>query len=45
MIERATGHDDDARTHLTAALRLNPGFSPLGARAARTALKSLEAAR
>ncbi|MFJ2302966.1 tetratricopeptide repeat protein [Streptomyces sp. NPDC087787] len=45
MIERATGHDDAARTHLTAALRLNPGFSPPAARAARTALKSLEAAR
>ncbi|MEU7060787.1 tetratricopeptide repeat protein [Streptomyces sp. NPDC046197] len=45
MIERATGHAEDARTHLTAALRLNPGFSPLGARTARSALKSLEAAR
>ncbi|MFJ8200327.1 tetratricopeptide repeat protein [Streptomyces sp. NPDC096152] len=45
MIERATGHPEDARTHLAAALRLNPGFSPLGARTARTALKSLEAAR
>ncbi|MEU3348192.1 tetratricopeptide repeat protein [Streptomyces sp. NPDC006700] len=45
MIEHATGHDDDARTHLTAALRLNPGFSPLETRAARAALKSLEAAR
>ncbi|MFD7879002.1 tetratricopeptide repeat protein [Streptomyces sp. NPDC059766] len=45
MIERATGHAKDARTHLAAALKLNPGFSPLGARAARDALKSLEAAR
>ncbi|MPY37614.1 tetratricopeptide repeat protein [Streptomyces adustus] len=45
MIELATGHPADARTHLTAALKLNPGFSPLGARAARDALKSLEAAR
>ncbi|MGW2823413.1 tetratricopeptide repeat protein [Streptomyces sp. NPDC001443] len=45
MIELATGHPEDARTHLTAALKLNPGFSPLGARAARDALKSLEAAR
>ncbi|MGV9992407.1 tetratricopeptide repeat protein [Streptomyces sp. NPDC003374] len=45
MIERATGHPADARTHLAAALRLNPGFSPLGAREARTALKALEAAR
>ncbi|MFG2950568.1 tetratricopeptide repeat protein [Streptomyces adustus] len=45
MIELATGHPADARTHLTAALKLNPGFSPLGARAARAALKSLEATR
>lgn len=42
MIEQATGHPDDARTHLTAALKLNPGFSPLGAATARTALKALE---
>ncbi|MFD3735314.1 tetratricopeptide repeat protein, partial [Streptomyces sp. NPDC058632] len=45
MIERATGHDADARRSLTAALELNPGFSPLGARAARAALDDLEAAR
>ncbi|MEV6615561.1 tetratricopeptide repeat protein [Streptomyces sp. NPDC051051] len=44
VIERATGHPDDARTHLTAALELNPGFSSLGAREARAALKTLEAA-
>lgn len=43
VIERATGRTDDARTHLAAALRLNPGFSPLGAAEARTALKALEA--
>ncbi|MEU0073231.1 tetratricopeptide repeat protein [Streptomyces sp. NPDC006332] len=43
MIERATGNEKEARTHLTAALELNPGFSPLGAREARKALKSLEA--
>ncbi|MFI7502016.1 tetratricopeptide repeat protein [Streptomyces sp. NPDC049687] len=43
VIEKATGHPDDARTHLSAALKLNPGFSPLGAREARTALKTLEA--
>ncbi|MFG2131106.1 tetratricopeptide repeat protein [Streptomyces sp. NPDC048751] len=43
IIERATGHTEDARTHLTAALKLNPGFSPLGAREARGALKTLEA--
>ncbi|MFE2508608.1 tetratricopeptide repeat protein [Streptomyces naganishii] len=41
MIERATGHTGDARTHLAAALRLNPGFSPLGARQARSALEAL----
>ncbi|KUN92836.1 hypothetical protein AQJ67_39740 [Streptomyces caeruleatus] len=45
IIERATGHAEDAREHLRAALRLNPGFSPLGAREARTALKDLEAAK
>ncbi|MEV6176727.1 tetratricopeptide repeat protein [Streptomyces sp. NPDC052015] len=45
VIERATGHTQDARTHLAAALELNPGFSPLGARDARTALKTLEAAK
>ncbi|MES5822502.1 tetratricopeptide repeat protein [Streptomyces sp. RG80] len=45
VIERATGHDKDARTHLTAALKLNPGFSPLGADKARAALKQLEAAK
>ncbi|MDF3299959.1 tetratricopeptide repeat protein [Streptomyces tropicalis] len=45
MIERAAGRTGPARTHLAAALDLNPGFSPLGARAARTALKSLEASR
>ncbi|EFL31096.1 TPR repeat-containing protein [Streptomyces viridochromogenes DSM 40736] len=45
IIERATGDDRDARTHLKAALELNPGFSPLGAREARTALKDLEGTR
>ncbi|MEV6173622.1 tetratricopeptide repeat protein [Streptomyces sp. NPDC051954] len=45
MIERATGHEEEARTSLRAALELNPGFSPLGARDARTALKDLEAAK
>jgi Flp pilus assembly protein TadD len=45
IIERATGHAEDAREHLRAALKLNPGFSPLGAREARTALKDLEAAK
>jgi tetratricopeptide (TPR) repeat protein len=40
VIERATGHEKEARAHVTAALRLNPGFSPLGAREARTALEA-----
>jgi hypothetical protein len=38
MIERATGHSVEGRASLTAALRLNPGFSPLGAAEARKAL-------
>ncbi|MFE2940663.1 tetratricopeptide repeat protein [Streptomyces sp. NPDC059255] len=38
MIERALGDDRAARRHLTAALDLNPGFSPTGAREARSAL-------
>src|SRR5262249_17657785 len=42
IIELATGHAEDGRASLTAALKLNPGFSPLGAAAAR---KALEAAR
>ncbi|MFF9120971.1 tetratricopeptide repeat protein [Streptomyces massasporeus] len=45
VIERATGDLREARTHLKAALDLNPGFSPLGAREARTALKDLEGNR
>ncbi|AZP16684.1 tetratricopeptide repeat protein [Streptomyces aquilus] len=45
MIERATGHAKDARSHLKAALKLNPGFSTLGAAEARKALKTLEAAK
>ncbi|MGW3850235.1 tetratricopeptide repeat protein [Streptomyces fagopyri] len=39
MIERATGHGKEARASLKAALDLNAGFSPLGARAARKALE------
>ncbi|MER6457738.1 tetratricopeptide repeat protein [Streptomyces sp900105245] len=42
MIELATGHRTDGRASLSSALRLNPGFSPLGAERAR---KALEAAR
>ncbi|KOV98102.1 tetratricopeptide repeat protein [Streptomyces sp. NRRL B-1140] len=45
VIERATGDELGARAHLKAALDLNPGFSPLGAREARTALKDLEGNR
>ncbi|SDP48380.1 Tetratricopeptide repeat-containing protein [Streptomyces sp. cf386] len=45
IIERATGNAENAREHLQAALKLNPGFSPLGAREARTALKDLEAGK
>lgn len=41
MIERAAGHHRAAHASLTAALELNPGFSPIGARAARAALKEL----
>ncbi|MFI9255355.1 hypothetical protein [Streptomyces sp. NPDC053069] len=42
MIELATGHRTAGRASLTSALRLNPGFSPLGAAEAR---KALEAAK
>ncbi|CAM5417197.1 tetratricopeptide repeat protein [Streptomyces coeruleorubidus] len=45
IIERATGNEREARDHLKAALDLNPGFSPLGAREARTTLKDLEGSR
>ncbi|MFD6432124.1 hypothetical protein [Streptomyces venezuelae] len=41
MIERALGDEAAARGSLTSALRLNPGFSPVGAREAREALRSL----
>ncbi|MFD4142331.1 tetratricopeptide repeat protein [Streptomyces sp. NPDC058572] len=43
MIERAAGRPAAARASLAAALEINPGFSPVGSRAARTALRSLEA--
>ncbi|MFC9280415.1 tetratricopeptide repeat protein [Streptomyces collinus] len=42
MIELATGHTGAGRASLRAALRLNPGFSPLGAAAARRALEAAE---
>ncbi|MFE3827370.1 tetratricopeptide repeat protein [Streptomyces sp. NPDC059092] len=41
MIERALGDDKAARRSLTAALDLNPGFSPTGAREATAALSAL----
>ncbi|GCB50649.1 lipopolysaccharide assembly protein LapB [Streptomyces sp. NL15-2K] len=45
MIELATGHEQEGRAHLKAALELNPGFSPTGAREAGKALKAREAAK
>nr|WP_246113831.1 tetratricopeptide repeat protein [Streptomyces montanus] len=45
MIERATGHEREARDSLSAALELNPGFSPLGAKVARSALDALGGAK
>lgn len=39
-IELATGHKGDGRAHLAKALKLNPGFSPLGAAKARKALEA-----
>ncbi|GHK03305.1 hypothetical protein SY2F82_51020 [Streptomyces sp. Y2F8-2] len=41
MIEHAAGDTDQARASLTAALKLNPGFSPLGARQAREVLEAM----
>ncbi|MFK4069041.1 tetratricopeptide repeat protein [Streptomyces sp. NPDC029674] len=41
MIERAVGDTASARRSLKAALRLNPGFSPVGSREAREALRAL----
>ncbi|MFJ1747378.1 tetratricopeptide repeat protein [Streptomyces sp. NPDC088116] len=41
MIERALGDDKAARRDLRAALDLNPGFSPTGAREATSALSAL----
>ncbi|HET6855560.1 MAG TPA: tetratricopeptide repeat protein, partial [Streptomyces sp.] len=41
MIERALDDDKAARRSLSAALALNPGFSPTGAREAKSALSAL----
>lgn len=45
MIEKSLGDAASARDHLAAALDLNPGFSPTGARDAKAALKQLGGAR
>ncbi|OPF72375.1 hypothetical protein VT50_0231620 [Streptomyces antioxidans] len=45
VIEKSLGDDGPARRHLRAALDLNPGFSPTGARAAKAALKELDPTR
>ncbi|GHA60978.1 hypothetical protein GCM10010372_70890 [Streptomyces tauricus] len=45
MIECATGHEKEARGSLSSALKLNPGFSPVGARQAEKALTALGGAR
>ncbi|MFE7776729.1 tetratricopeptide repeat protein [Streptomyces sp. NPDC057445] len=42
MIERAVGETTAARSSLSRALDLNPGFSPVGSREARRALDALE---
>ncbi|MEU3827277.1 hypothetical protein AB0F36_18440 [Streptomyces sp. NPDC029080] len=42
VIELATGHRAAGRASLAAALKLNPGFSPLGAARARAALEGSE---
>ncbi|MBA2949995.1 tetratricopeptide repeat protein [Streptomyces himalayensis] len=45
LIEHATGDMPAARRSLEAALRLNPGFSPVGSRVARETLAGLGGAR
>ncbi|WP_236053468.1 tetratricopeptide repeat protein [Streptomyces musisoli] len=42
VIELATGHRAAGRASLASALKLNPGFSPLGAARARKALEGAE---
>ncbi|WP_240102644.1 lipopolysaccharide assembly protein LapB [Streptomyces sp. MUM 16J] len=42
VIELATGHRTAGRASLTSALKLNPGFSPLGATRARKALEGAQ---
>ncbi|MDQ0778273.1 tetratricopeptide (TPR) repeat protein [Streptomyces aurantiacus] len=43
VVERATGHEKEARDSLSSALKLNPGFSPVGAKAAKKTLTTLTA--
>ncbi|MCZ4510835.1 tetratricopeptide repeat protein [Streptomyces sp. ActVer] len=45
MIERATGNKKEARSSLSAALKLNPGFSPVGAKLAEKTLTALGGAK
>jgi tetratricopeptide (TPR) repeat protein len=45
MIEDATGHKKEARDSLASALKLNQGFSPVGARTAEKTLTALGGAR
>ncbi|WP_344387847.1 tetratricopeptide repeat protein [Streptomyces vastus] len=45
MIEHADGNEKEARDSLSSALELNPGFSPVGAKAARAALNELGGAK
>ncbi len=43
VVERATGHEKEARESLSSALKLNPGFSPVGAKSAKKTLTALTA--
>ena len=45
MIERALGDRTAARASLSAALKLNPGFSPTSSRTAKSALAALDSAK
>ncbi|MEU5340495.1 tetratricopeptide repeat protein [Streptomyces sp. NPDC020766] len=45
MIEQATGHKKEARGSLSAALKLNRGFSPVGAKLAEKTLTALGGAK
>ncbi|MGP4045684.1 tetratricopeptide repeat protein [Streptomyces sp. 2A115] len=45
VIEGATGHKKEAREALSSALKLNPGFSPVGARTAKETLTALGGAK